>query len=677
MKVFSAIPFLRIILPFVVGIVVGIQYDIPGNKALYLLLLIIPLIFFNFSKTFQSSHKRLFMITADVFLLLFGQQLTENKKLNNSEYFYGNQINTDSLIDYIAVIQDVPLKKSNYTKCELNVIAVKKDSAFVKSEGKLIAYVKPENLNPLKAGQSLLLRTRLSSVTERKNPEEFNYKNYLNAKQIYHTAFIDSSSFVSFSDKAALNPIWSIGLQCKSFVLSGLKKSGLSDTAYSICAALLTGYDDEIDKSVMQAFSHSGTLHVLSVSGLHTGLIYLCLNFLFDLLDKKRRYKLLRFACITLILWFFALITGFSAPVLRAVIMFNLLGIGQIYFTAQLRNQINILLVSAFVLLCYNPFYLVDVGFQLSYMALFGLLYFQPKFDRLWQPTNVLLNFSWKSITTSLAATISTLPLTLFYFKQFPLWFFICNMVVVPATFLLLLLALFALFKVEMIVIFINFLIKHLVLFIQLFNSENRGYIDAIHFTVNDLYLLTLIIILVSVVIEQRQYKALVLSLLVLILWQILALFQSYELKQTSGLAVYHIKKGQAVSVKNKKQLSLFISDTMSFDFHVKPHLTSLNNPELEYKRFNFVKSENTQFLFLDKPYFWPKTEYSEIKTLVISNNFKLSAQDLLAFKSLKTLVADASNNRQTLTNARELSRKFGFSFYNIKYEGAYLSELP
>lgn len=677
MKVFSNIPFLRILLPFIIGCVIGMHYDLPGNKALFLLLLLIPLIFFNFSKTVQSPHKRLFMITVDVFLVLFGQQLTENKKLNNSSYFYGNQVNTDSLVDYVAVIQDVPVKKSNYTKCELKLIALKKDSAFIKSEGHLIAYVKPGYLNKLKAGQSLLMRARLSQLAEPKNPEEFNYKNYLHAKQIYHTAFIDSGSFVQISDRATISPIWNLGLQCKSFVLDGLKKSGLSDTAYSICAALLTGYDDEIDRSVMQAFSHSGTLHVLSVSGLHTGLIYLCLSFLLDVLDKKRRYKLLRFGIITLLLWFFALITGFSAPVLRAVIMFNLLGIGQIYFRGQLRNQINILLVSAFVLLCYDPFYLVDVGFQLSYMALLGLLYFQPKFDRLWQPSNVVLNYSWKSVTTSLAATISTLPLTLFYFKQFPLWFFVCNMVVVPATFLLLLLALFALFKVKVIVTFINLLVKYLVLFIQLFDSENSGYIDAIHFTAKDLFLLSILIVWISILLEYRRYKSLVFSLLVLIFWQVLSLFESYSLKQKSGLTVYHIKKGQGVSVKNKNELSLSMSDTNAFDFHIKPHLTSLNYPSIEYTEFNFVKSTNTCVLFLNKPGFWPKANYAEIKTLVISNNFATSEQDLRPFKNLETLVADASNNRQTVTNALELSRKFGFSFYNIKYEGAYLSELP
>lgn len=677
MKVFSAIPFLRILLPFLIGIAIGIQFDFSDNKVLYLLLLIVPLIFFNFSKTVKSAHKRLFMITADIFLVLFGQQLTENERLNNSAYFYGNQVNTDSIVTYVAAVDDVPIKKNDHTKCQLKIIALKKDSTYVKSEGNLIAYVKPGHLNKIEIGQSLLIRTRLSSVPEPKNPEEFNYKDYLYAKQIYHTAFIDSGSFVSFSDGVGSNAIWHLGLQCKSFVLSGLKKSGLSDTAYSICAALLTGYDDDIDKSVMQAFSHSGTLHVLSVSGLHTGLIYLCLNFLFDVLDKKRKYKLLRFALITLLLWFFALITGFSAPVLRAVIMFNLLGIGQIYFRGQLKNQINILLVSAFVLLCYNPFYLVDVGFQLSYLALFGLLYFQPKFDELWRPSNLLLNYSWKSVTTSLAATISTLPLTLFYFKQFPLWFFICNMVVVPATFLLLLMALLSLFKIKVIVAFINLLVKYLVFFIQLFNSETSGYIDTIHFSTDDMLFLSVLIVLCSAVLEYRSYKLLTFSFLVLIFWQVLSLFDSYSVKQKSGLTVYHIRKGHGISVKNKKKLSLTISDTMSFDFHIKPHLTSLNYPDIEYKEFNLVKSSNAFVLFLRKPRLWPRINYSRISTLVISNNFILSEQDLLPFKNLKTLVADASNNRQTLINALELSRKFGFSFYNIKNEGAYLFELP
>src|SRR6476620_11471941 len=140
---------------------------------------------------------------------------------------------------------------------------------------------------------------------------------------------------------------WQAGLSCKEFVLKSLKEGGLSAEAYGICAALLTGYDADIDSGIMEAFSHSGTLHVLSVSGLHTGLIYLVLSFLFDLADRRKNRKLLKFLFITFFLWGFALVAGFSAPVLRAVIMFNLLGFGKIFFRAGARHQVNILCVSA------------------------------------------------------------------------------------------------------------------------------------------------------------------------------------------------------------------------------------------------------------------------------------------------------------------------------------------
>jgi len=677
MKALTRIPFFRIIIPFVVGCVAGIKLEPPLISAYSFFLLLIPLIFLNFYKGPSPAYKTVFMICTDLFLFLLAVFQVQQTDLNKNPNYYGNQINTDTTCTFIACINDLPVEKEKFIKCEIKILEEKNETTFIKSKGNIFAYFKKSrSALQLKAGQTLLIKADLVELSGPKNPFEFDYKNYLRNKQIYYTAFVDSGSFSALPLEAQLNPIWQLGLTCKAFLLERLKNSSLTKNAYGISAALITGYDDDIDKPVMEAFSHSGTLHVLSVSGLHTGLIYLALNFFFNFFDRKKKYKLSRFIFITLFLWFFALITGFSAPVLRAVVMFNLLGFGRIYFRARYSHQLNILLLSAFLLLVYNPFYLMDVGFLLSYFALFGLLYFQPKLSKLWEPENKVTDSIWQSITASVAATVSSLPITLFYFKQFPLWFFVCNVVVVPATFLLLILAVFVVLRINFFALVVNGLVKALIWFINLFNSNSFGFVDNIHFTFSDVLFLSLLIILLSVAIQYRSYKSLIQSILLIIAWQIVSLVSSFNLKNESLLTVYSVKNESVVSIKNKADISINEVKPSVYNFNVRPHINSFNYVNLKTVHFNAVAKENQLTLLLNKPGFWPAIDLSKVTTLVLSNNFKLTEKDLREFENLKTLVMDASNNNYSAAKTEQLSRNFGFSFYNTKHSGAYLLAL-
>jgi len=677
MKAFTTIPFFRIVIPFVIGILAAIKIEIIRIELFYFFLLFIPLIFFNFYKPAKPWYKRLFMISADLFLFLFGVLLVQQKDLIKQNDYYCNQVNTDTVITFTAIINDLPVEKEKFSKCDLKLLEIKKGKIFQKTGGTVYGYFKRSMArSDLKPGQIVLIKTNLLEVSPPKNPFEFDYKNYLYNKQIYHTAFMDSGAFAILPISSQLNPIWELGLKCKEFLLTRLKNSALNKNAYGICAALLTGYDDEIDKPVMEAFSHSGTLHVLSVSGLHTGLIYLALNFLFNFFDPKKKYKLSRFIFITLFLWFFALITGFSAPVLRAVLMFNLLGFGRIYFRARYKHQLNILLASAFMLLVYNPFYITDVGFLLSYFALFGLLYFQPKISAYWEPENKFVASIWQSAAASIAATISTLPITLFYFKQFPLWFFVCNVVVVPATFLLLILAVFVVFKINIIAILVNYVITGLIWFINLFNSKNFGFIDNIHFTFLDVFFLSLLIIILSTAFQYRSYKQFALSFILLITWQFFSLIDSYIVKNKSLLTVYSIKNESVVSVKNKTTVNLAEINSPVYNFNIKPHLNSFNYPNAKLTTFNVLKKNKQFVLYLNTPGYWPEIDLKEVTTLVLANNFNVTEQDLRDFQNLQTLVVDASNNNYMAARAEELCRNFNISFYNTKHSGAYLLAL-
>jgi competence protein ComEC len=664
-------------IPFVLGIFIAIQFTIPSFHLIFFTVLFAVALSLKLKKNQSVLTKRVFLICVDVFFFLLAINLVYSSTAANNSNYYGKYLKSDSANFFIATISDLPIEKENYIKCRLDINEIKTDSGYKKAKGVLIAYLKKaDTSNTLKVGNTIVFKTKLLSVDEPKNPDEFNYKRYLSNKQIFHTAFINKEGYSVLPIPVQLNSLWYNGLLIKQYVLRKLKTSKLSDNAYGICAALLTGYDDEINKQVVESFSHSGTLHVLSVSGLHTGLIYLVLSFLFDAIDRKRKYKLLKFLIITMLLWFFALITGFSAPVLRAVIMFNLLGFGKIFFRTDHRNQINILLVSAFILLSYDPFFITDVGFLLSYFAVFGLLYFQPKLAGCWQPKNYFLNWLWQGTTVSFAATISTLPLTLFYFKQFPLWFFVCNIIVVPASFIILMLAILIVLKIGSVAIIINYITNWLIAFITFFNSARFGYIDSIDFTFNDALFLTALIILVSIAFQTKSYKQVALSFVILIGWQVFAIANSFNSKSENMFVVYQINKKHSVLVKNTTTSVLNELDSSKFLYHIKPHIISFNNTSLGVNDFNYVAKNNKNILILNKANFLPDISFQQIDYLVLANNFRLTKAHMQGFSKLKAIIIDGSNNSVTTKKNEELSRKFGIELIKTKQKGAYILNL-
>jgi len=637
---------------------------------------LVALVFHLLNKQ-NTPTKIAFLLISDIFLFCFAINLVNQTRIINNKIYYGNIISDENKNDLLVTVNNLPLQKGDFIKCELKVREVKSEGEYKIAQGKIIAYFKNSELSKqISFGQTLLIHSKLLEVDEPKNPFEFNYKTYLQNQQIFHTCFVDSTSFSMINTPSAISSIWKFGLKVKQHVLSKLKQSNLSADAYAISAALLTGYDDEIDKQLMEAFSHSGTLHVLSVSGLHTGLIYLVLAFLFDLIDRNKKQKLLKFIFITICLWAFALITGFSAPVLRAVIMFNLLGLGNIYFRNNYKNQINILLVSAFMLLCYDPFLISNIGFQLSYFALIGIIFYTPVFENIWQPQNKLTAIVWSNICASFAATLTTLPFTLFYFKQFPLWFFICNLIVVPATFIVLLLAVFIILNFSKASLIINPIIKFLTAFIQMFNLPSAGYIDNIHFNWLDSLLMSAFILLFSAAIYYKSYKQFVYTLLLVIVWQINGIMGSYEAKSNKLFTVYNVKHQSVCSVKNGTQVILDSVSHNNFNYHIKPHLVSFSYPKVNTSCFNLLKSKNANILILRRNNYWPLTDYQNISSLLISNNFELNESDLEQFHSLKLVIADGSNNKYISKQNKQLCSKFGVEYYSTAEQGAYLLNL-
>lgn len=665
---FSAIPFFRILLPYTGGILCAFYFDIhvhPAVAPAFLLLLLLGI-------SFRSAKARRWsLLIADLCLFTLA---VSNVAVCRKPVFaahYTNFLSSDTTAIFLARINDVPVTKSKSRKCELKVLAVADGKNWKACKGKVLLYVKAGKFSAdLKAGNRLQVKAKWQKISGPSNPQEFNYQVYLTNRYIERRGYADSSNIVKLADSTGFE-LWFFALSIKTKVLKHLASSGLSPNAVAICGALLTGFDDEIDQDVLQAFSHSGTLHILSVSGLHTGLIYTVLAFFFRLFDRHQKRKHLEFFLVVVILWGFALFTGFSPPVLRAVIMFNLLGAGKLYFRNSSRNQLNILSVSAFCLLLYDPMLIMDLGFLLSYGAMFGLMYFQPIFTAFVETENRLLNSLWSSTSASFSATLSTLPVTLFFFKQFPLWFVICNLIVVPASFVLLLLAFLVVIKVPFLIMPANLITEWMVDFVQMFDSAQIGYIENIDFRSSDALFLSLVILFFSIAFARHSRRLIYAALTCLLCWQFFALRESALTKSSEKILVFAIRKGAAIALKQPGKVALFMKDSSAFSYSIKPWLIAQNYTRSSALNADVFRINEDYIVYAHRADSFPVIPLERIHYLICGSPFKITKKMLKSLSPEAIVLLDGTNGKREIRHAIKLCRNFGRKVWVLPEKGA------
>ncbi|MCB0410178.1 MAG: ComEC/Rec2 family competence protein, partial [Flavobacteriales bacterium] len=300
----------------------------------------------------------------DIALFVIGLILALNS-LNTQEKRENEYLRLNSKSRCLAEVVEIPVLKNGNIRFILKPLLFKDSVQVIYPSGFLLANTSIQNtLDDFKPGTIVYFESRIKPFTAPKEDYEFNFKNYFLDKGIYsQTKILDNILVIDeYNRKTSLS---TIGQSLKFSIVNRLKASELSNDAFAIIAGLLTGYDDEIDKSIKESFSHSGTMHILSVSGLHVGIIYLIVNWCLVILLGEHRFKFLKLLIVSIVLMFFGLITGWHPPVIRAVIMFIVAGIGQLYFHNTTNNQLNLLAFTAFFMLVFDPLLIRNVGFLL------------------------------------------------------------------------------------------------------------------------------------------------------------------------------------------------------------------------------------------------------------------------------------------------------------------------
>lgn len=674
---FKSIPFVRILFPFVLGIITSVHTGVFYRLHLLTLFafcaVTITFMFQRFYKKQISLKKPLYIISVNVFLFLLANEVVFQYQDINKPTHYSKSLDHNTQACFVS-LNDIPVKTENYTKLSVEVNLLETNAGWKTVTGKTVIYISDTLSQTFGIGDQIWVNTKFATIAPPQNPYEFNYKHYLQNRNIYHVVYANSKSLARAPDFTTQVSLASYGIRIKQWVVQTLRHSGLSHEAFSVCAALLVGYDDEINNAVMQSFSHSGTLHVLSVSGMHTGVLFAVLLFLFDLLDKDRRYKKLRCVTVVLALFFFVLITGFTPAVLRAALMLSLVVIGQSFY--QQSNSFNTLFLSAFILLLFNPFLIYDVGFLLSYSAVFGIMYLYPILSQVFYIENWLLKKLLSLTLMSLSATLFTLPISLFYFHQFPTWFVFSNLVIIPLSTLLLVLTVLLLavssvtWASGILVYAMNGLNNLMLWFAQLTDEPGSGYIDNVHFSCTDFWFLSALIIVGLVLAQNKQYKTALLGLTLVFIWQIISMMQVYEQSRERELLVFYVKKKPLFIVRQGNKVYMNQNDLSpkEMDRLVKPYLLSLHHYQLHTTSANCWKTQTQHILHCDgKTLVDRPTATSDY--IIVSDDTDISRQ--LSSKNTALVIADCSNSSNFVKKLKQQCALADVPFYSIKQQGA------
>lgn len=342
----------------------------------------------------------------------------------------------DSLVQAYEAVVISPVQRDEKGNENLTVRAerIKTAEGWVAADAHIQLFLQGDTLQAVTFGSRLLIGGTPQPIEPPKNPDGFDYGQIMRHKGIAYRHFVARGQWRLVEPPAF--SLRRLALSLQQSADRALEKAVNSPVEAGLASALIIGLKDELDERLLRAYSATGIMHILAVSGLHVGILFTLIGFLLRPLQRHPRGKYAFTGIVLAVLWGYALVTGLSPSVMRAALMFSLLGIGQLF--ARRNAPFNTLAFSALILLAYDPLMLFQVGFQLSYAAVAGIMYFYPRFYRLWEAPHWFVDKIWQILCVSAAAQLATFPLGIYYFHQFPNYFLLANLFAVPLAFLIL-----------------------------------------------------------------------------------------------------------------------------------------------------------------------------------------------------------------------------------------------
>ena len=688
--VWKKAPLIRLLIPLMAGIVLQwyTQFLIGfiGISFACFLLAFGCTYFFSIGSLYHI--RKLQGLLLGLVVACFGMFLCWQKDLRHSSNWYGHFVKDSSV--FIIRINEPLIQKNKSYKAAGSVQWVLNDGKQIKVEGNLLLYFSKDSLPPnLEYGDLILVNRPLQPISNSGNPGAFNYKRYAAFQLLYNQLFLKKEHWVPIN-QSDVQPFRQFLFDARASVLNNLKKYiPNAHKELGIAEALLIGYKEDLDKELVQAYSNTGVVHIIAISGLHLGLIFVVLSWLFNRTPVLKKSKHLKAVLLIGSLWLFSLLTGGSASVLRSAVMFTVIVLGKYYFKQS--SIYNSLAASAFILLCHNPYFLWDVGFQLSYMAVLGIVLLQKHIYRAYYFKYGVVRKVWEMMSVTLAAQVGAFPICIYYFHQFPNLFLITNMLAVPLSTIILFgqILLLMLAWIPKLANGMGYLLGWL---IQLMNNAIL-YFDGLSFAVwepifasilSTWVLYTLLITSCSYWLQKNRKDGWA-CIGMLLLFLGLHVQKQIAINAQKTMIVYNVSGKQAVDffVKDRYLFmgdSSFRTDASLQQFHLKPARTMLLASK-EVSTLNGLVKKGAGWQFYDKS-IWIIADSiagsdsflpQQLDVLILSKNAPVLLTDFIQITQPQWVVMDASNSLWKTALWKEECEALNLRFHSVAEAGAFV----
>ncbi len=544
-------PFVRITVPFIIGITFYLLF--PSYQIFSALgaLLFCGVCIFSIRFTsdyFKLTYAYLKGLLINAFIITFGYALTLIHQDAASTQWYKHHVSKYPFA--LVKIDETPEPKQKTIKAIVQVLGLYDSTASISTCGKAILYFqKGKEVESIKQGDKLLIKNTFKDIKSSANPGSFDYASYCKTKNIFQTAFLKIDEW----KKTPLHTedYKTLFAAMNTDARNVLKKYLPDSSTHGVAEALLLGYRLDISEETWRDYSNTGIVHIIAISGMHMAMVYGSIRWLLLLVPifKKRKNLAILFAIISM--WWFALLTGLPASVGRAAVMFTFIAWGEMQ--NQKINALNMLSASAFCMLCINPQLLLDVGFQLSYLAVMSLVFFYEPIYKFIFVGNRFVDAVWRLLAATLAAQILTFPLCIYYFHQFPVLFLATNLFAVPLTTLILYAEILLIwFQVlTPIATFTGSLISHLICFVNqvvaLFGNLGYAVWSEIQISVLQMVLLFLIIGCLAQWLLRKRPSFLMYTLSIVALFCVTLVIRQYKIFTQKKVLVYHVANQKSI----------------------------------------------------------------------------------------------------------------------------------
>lgn len=678
------IPFFRIALSLVLGIVIAIEnesfskahYFFIGFSALYIMF------FLALNAVKKVELKIAFSVLHLLISFFFGICLVQFHNKANAATHISKQ--SDKIDAYVAKVASEPEYKPKSVKAVLQISKIRQNKTWRLCTGKVIAYFPVGH--KIRYGDVFIVNSSPDTLQSPLNPHEFDLKRYYGFKGISHRHFIKEKNYVCIKNEPD-NVFIAFSIEVRQKVDAIFQAYISQKRERDIASALILGIKNELDDEIEYAYAATGTMHVLAVSGLHVGIIYALFQFITSFLLRFKYGNFLQYLLVLTLLWTYGLVTGFCPSVLRAVTMLTIMLTSKIIL--RRANIFNTLFVTSFLLLCYNPYMVMEVGFQLSFLAVLGIAALHEPMYRLFEFRNRAVDMLWGITVMSIAAQLATFPLGMLYFHQFPNLFLLSNLFVIPYATLIMYIGLLfvAMAWCSPVATVLGVLVEKMVwgLNYTILGIEKLPYSLwlGIGISVFETWLIYISIASVCLFFIYKKYYFFVAFSVFVFGMFILNMYKIYKFTHQTKIIIYQVNRGYCIDYIAGRDL-LYIADKNTLADRQKMQFHILNNrwangvknaDKLYIEKLNFgnvAMIGNKILVQVLNPEGIPQGKKITIDYLILSNNSVKNINRILEVFEAEKVIVDGSNSYFWIKRHKD---DYG-SFHFTALKGAYVEAM-